>query len=409
MSNDATRFSEWWTQVGEAVGERWLGTGRQINSFDAVAAGVLFDHPVPTGDVAPSALSWLARGEVPHQHDVGSGFGQPALTVFEGDGFIVYLLFWFDETFAIHDHRFSGAFTILEGTSLQNVYEFEATQKLSQGIEFGVLRPTKVEIVRPGDVRRIYPGAGLIHSNIHFRYPTPTLSLVVRLLSGGDRPQRFYSHSGFAFAREPLSAVSGMRLQGLAAACRVSAETGAAYLQEILNDAPPDLVLRCLYLAAASGVLSDSEYLLKLTRASVLGSSDHVSSALVDFVHEVERSTLALAYLRRVRSLNDRALLSMVASGTDWELSSGVLQTLCPGLSVCGALWRLVSESIEYIQPSEPAGPCVLTHTASEYVRSRCSAAFDGMSSDVPGDVLTELVTHSIFGPLFQFVLDQGR
>src|SRR4051812_43756227 len=114
----------WWDGIGDAVAVAWRRVGNNLSDFAAIAEEVLHSRPAPEGSIAGPALSWLASPPFPEQHEPVAGFGQPAVTVYRGDGFMVVLLFWVHESVTIHDHRFVGAFSILDGASLHSRYDF---------------------------------------------------------------------------------------------------------------------------------------------------------------------------------------------------------------------------------------------------------------------------------------------
>jgi len=132
------------------------------------------------------------------QADIESCFGQPPVTVFRCESFYIDVLFWVDGTTAIHQHRFSGAFHVLEGSSLQSTYEFTPKRRYCDQLLTGDLRLLEVELLKKGDVRPIRSGAGLVHSLFHL--DRPSASVVVRTPSDAAAgPQYSYSRAGFAF------------------------------------------------------------------------------------------------------------------------------------------------------------------------------------------------------------------
>ena len=60
-------------------------------------------------------------------------FGDLPLTLARGNGFSIQLLLWTVGSTAIHTHSFSGAFTVLKGSSLHTLYQMETRQRLSAG------------------------------------------------------------------------------------------------------------------------------------------------------------------------------------------------------------------------------------------------------------------------------------
>jgi hypothetical protein len=395
---EVPQLGRWWTSLGDSIGSRWDAGGRDPADFPETAATVLAECTPPT-DLAVASLSWLAEAALPHQHDLGSGFGQPAVTVYRADDFIVYLLFWFDESTLIHDHRFSGAFTILEGKSLQNVYRFESPEQLAPEIQGGVLRCTKVEILSAGDVRLIPSGPALIHSNVHFGSP-PTLSLVARTLVSARDPQRSYAQSGLAWVNGERSPATTMRLQGFAASCRISPEAGAEFLRRVLVRAQPMEILD--FVATAVRYLGSSLYLDPLIAASCLGASETARQQVTGYARQLVVGFQALNELHAVVDSEDRLLLSMVAAGTDWEMASDALHQAIPHMDPRRALCHLVAGLLQRLAAARRPSACALSESARDFVTNRATGA-TGTPTDA---VYTELLTHRVFGSLFTFVLE---
>lgn len=110
--------------------------------------------------------------------DAGRRFSDLPVTVARGTGFSVDLLVWAAGTPAIHQHSFSGAFTVLQGSSIHAQFELETRGRIGDGMRLVTCRLTGAELLMPGDVRAIGPASGLTHSTFHL--DEPTVSLVVR-------------------------------------------------------------------------------------------------------------------------------------------------------------------------------------------------------------------------------------
>ena len=142
------------------------------------------------------------------QADIDSKFGQPAITVFRCEAFYIDVLFWVDGTTAIHQHRFSGAFHVMGGSSLQSRYRFTPKCAYSERLLYGTLDLLDVELLVKGDVRPIRAGAELVHALFHL--DRPSVSVVVR--TAGDELSRAticsYSRAGLAF--DPFAKTESM-------------------------------------------------------------------------------------------------------------------------------------------------------------------------------------------------------
>jgi len=108
-------------------------------------------------------------------------FGQPGVTLYHGREFVIDVYFWNNAVPAIHNHPFSGVFTLLRGHSIHSEYRFENVESLGPRAAAGTLRPAGLSLIREGDrVPFSKSGHALIHSLVHV--PNPTGSMVVRTI-----------------------------------------------------------------------------------------------------------------------------------------------------------------------------------------------------------------------------------
>jgi len=407
-TDESSHLHRWWGALGKDIASRWNRLGRRLEEFPEVAGEALERHGRPEAEVALPVLQWLADGQLPRQHERRTGFGQPAVTVFRDEGFSVDLLYWFDETISIHDHRFGGAFTIVEGQSLQLVYDFEPGEALSPGLSAGRLSCTRIETLHPGEVRLIPPGSGLVHSNVHFAFPAPTISLVVRTGSSGEEPQHFYSHGGLAFADREAPMETLKRLQGFGASCRISREAGVEFLGRVLRDAAPRDALD--YIGAATSYFGTGLYLDSLIAESPIGTSEETFGLVRRYVQQLQVSLAALVELTTLTDNESRLLLALLAAGADWEMTDDLLRQLRPAQEPMVTLCGLVLQVVEQAGASGRRSASSLSAEATHYLRAASSGAGGAPSVPCPEGVATELATHRLFGPLFRFALaDLGQ
>jgi hypothetical protein len=178
------------------VDELWRRRGGQPEAFAAVAMEALRARRpdrVLNGD---AVIDWtLSQRALPRQFSLHSLFGEPPLTLYWGERFVIELFFWLKPDLTIHDHMFSGAFAVLQGQSLHCEYDFEPGRDFEGKLHFGVLRPKLRELLRPGDVRAIAAGPGFIHGVWHLS--RPALTLLIRTHKEGET-QRNYWPTGLA-------------------------------------------------------------------------------------------------------------------------------------------------------------------------------------------------------------------
>lgn len=192
---------DFFDRLGTLIGQRWRARNCDELSFPDVALRALQDLPphqhVTMWEIAQRAIT---APQLPQQEDPDSKFGEPPLTVYNGRGFHIDVLFWADGIPAIHQHAFSGAFHVLQGSSLHTLWEFDALERIEMRLLLGRTQFKSVEVLTPGEVRPILPGKQMIHATFHLEHPSATI--VVRTTSEVEhRPQYSYLPPTIAFAQ----------------------------------------------------------------------------------------------------------------------------------------------------------------------------------------------------------------
>lgn len=195
-------------ELGLAILDRWQRSDFDGAAFPDIATTELSRRPPSSYVDSRDVIRWVHEAPtLVAQADIDSKFGQPAITVFRCEAFYVDVLFWVDGTTAIHQHRFSGAFHVLEGSSLQSTYRFTEARRYNERLLSGRLDLLQVELLTKGDVRPIRAGAELVHALFHL--DRPSVSVVVRTPSDElVGPQYSYSRAGLAF--DPFAKAEAM-------------------------------------------------------------------------------------------------------------------------------------------------------------------------------------------------------
>jgi hypothetical protein len=206
------QLSQLFEDIGTEIERSWSAAGDELAVFPDVASEVLRERR-PHGDVdVTDIVRWvLDTAELPKQRDVKAIFGEPPVSVYNGPTFEMQVLCWRAGTTAIHRHRFVGAFTVLEGTSLHTRYSFEPRQRISPSLQVGDVRLTHAELLDPGDVVPITPD--LKHNVFHLDEPSATL--VIRSTADGPEPQFDYFTPSVAFDPFHVDALIVRRVQVL--------------------------------------------------------------------------------------------------------------------------------------------------------------------------------------------------
>jgi len=227
-------------EIGHAMGttldKRWTRHGRTLDSLPDLALEVIArfepSHTITLEQVARD-VSAIA-GDLPRQHGAGNAhFGQPPLTLYHhpADGFFIELYLWSCVDMTIHDHPFTGAFTVLAGECQNDTFEFSQEQVFDD-LEVGALTQTRSETLGPGASLPITNERSFIHRNLHLG--TPSMTLVVRTLWDGCRGL-IYDEAGFAV--DPgMTPAAWKQLQFLEGLLRFDVEAARRYLLGLLAD-----------------------------------------------------------------------------------------------------------------------------------------------------------------------------
>lgn len=183
-------MNEFFTGLGRTVLTRWKERNFSLAAFPEIAVSALEERPPAEHvDVAALIREFLLNDEQPFQ--TSSGFGQPELVVYDDPRFYIQILFWLEGTTDIHQHMFSGAFHVLEGSSIHSLFEFENAQSISAHVRVGDLRIVNTQLLETGSTVPITSGQGYIHSLFHLDMPSATV--VVRTHTDpGTGPQFTY-------------------------------------------------------------------------------------------------------------------------------------------------------------------------------------------------------------------------
>ncbi len=193
---------DFFQKLGSLVTRLWKERDYDEEDFPEVASRGLSELPPDQHISLWDVTKWaLTCEQLPAQADLRAKFGQPPLTVYNGRDFRIEVLFWVQGVPAIHQHSFSGVFHVMHGSSLQCLWDFEATEELAIRLALGRVSLKKAELLRKGDSRPIVAGRQMIHSTFHL--DRPSLTVVVRTLGEIDKlPQYSYLPPTIAYAQD---------------------------------------------------------------------------------------------------------------------------------------------------------------------------------------------------------------
>ena len=179
-------------ELGDAILGAWRARDFDQQSFPDIAVSALRSARLSERIGAREILE-LAASDRPDMEPLQfePGFGDYQYVAYRHGRFYIEVLLWMNSTTSIHEHAFSGAFTLLEGSSVQAVYDFDEQERVNQNLRIGVLKARQVELLFAGDVVPIRAGRSLIHSAFHL--DDPTISIVARTVQDDEAlPQLDY-------------------------------------------------------------------------------------------------------------------------------------------------------------------------------------------------------------------------
>ncbi len=183
-------MDSFFTELGRTVLARWKEDNFSLPAFPGIAEAILTERP-PSQHIDLNLLirDFLLDDDQPSQS--ASGFGQPELIVFEHPRFYIQILFWLDGTTDIHQHEFSGAFHVMEGSSVHSHFAFRNPEPITAHFRLGDLELIDTRLLETGSTVPLVSGGACIHSLFHLDMPSVTV--VIRTQSDpGTGPQFTY-------------------------------------------------------------------------------------------------------------------------------------------------------------------------------------------------------------------------
>lgn len=161
----------------------WEKRGFTEECFTSVAHEALASFHDTDEVNATSIAEWLASSSQAHppQFSKSLEFGNPPVTLYIDDQFLIDAYFWMTAYTSIHNHKFTGAFKLISGETLECRFSYASSCKVSGSLDIGELVLRSAQVLHPGDVVGITAGDSLIHSTIHLS--TPSITLCVRTQS----------------------------------------------------------------------------------------------------------------------------------------------------------------------------------------------------------------------------------
>lgn len=232
--------------LGERIERAWLVHSYNEEAFPQLVLDELERDP-PLGQVeVADIIEWIfGPSQEFRQPNSGQLFGEPPVLLFQAPRFYIEALFWFSGTTDIHEHGFSGAFTVLAGSSVHSHWCFTPGRRINSRMLCGRLDRVTTEILRPGDMRPIHSGDRLIHQLFHL--DTPSITIVVRTyVDRNSLPQLTYLPPGLAIDPEDRDSLRLRRLILLEGMARGRLQGLEEYARKIAESADLETIFRAL-------------------------------------------------------------------------------------------------------------------------------------------------------------------
>jgi hypothetical protein len=187
---------EYFADLGSQIASTWDRHARRPSDFRAIAFECLQQRPPALHVTSDMVVDWVAdASELPPQPNLDSQFGQPPVTVFWHPRFHIEVLYWTSGTTTVHQHNFSGAFSVLGGSSIQCRYTFEGDGPPGAPLMSGRLSLRDTRLLDVGDTELISSGAELIHNVFHLGFPSITVVVRADADSSAGPQYRYYGPS----------------------------------------------------------------------------------------------------------------------------------------------------------------------------------------------------------------------
>lgn len=299
------------SELARSVSTRWARCRRAPTLFPRIAAEALCEMH-DRFDAKSLVRSVFARRALPAQTSLTEAFGEPPVTLYRASDFYIELLLWHSGTTGIHEHRFRGAFLVVEGASLETRYRFVERQHLGRGFAVGDLELAHTEVLGVGDVREILAHRRLIHSVFHLNSPSATLVVRTHAFRGIEWEYR-YPHVAIDPKHRPAHTTKRLQLLNL-----MARTDWGDYANAACEAIAREEVVGAFQIASRARLhLSRSQF----ARVATAMRRRHpaVAEPLLRVAEEERRKWLAISLRERVTEANVRFFLGLLISVPDRE------------------------------------------------------------------------------------------
>jgi hypothetical protein len=333
------------TALANRINVAWAKTNFDNLLFSKIALDALNQSSFLSSIDASSIIDWLAEtASVPKQAKLDESFGQPSLTLYSDERMHIDALFWHTAATGIHQHDFSGAFAVLEGSSMHCRYAF-AIENNHARMKIGRLQMEDWEILQSGETREIEDGDKLIHSLFHL--DAPTVSVVVRT-KAKESPSIEYVYHPPCFAIDPYPAneTISKQIQMLGLLLRLRSQKLLSVSITLLANSDLHTTFLILLFLRTRGIDDDAfDTLLELSTKRFGGLAQHLAVA----VQEQKRRQDILRLRSSVIDAQQRYLLATLLNLPDRCTIYAAIQKRDPASDPVDNVVACVSQISRYL------------------------------------------------------------
>lgn len=195
---------------------------------------------------------WLTTSSLPTQLNVYNNFGQPPVTLFHNESFVIDLYFWLYSDTSIHTHSFTGAFKVLYGKSQQDIYQAIEKKKYTNDISLNDINIIDSRVIKKGECQEITRGDQFCHRVLHL--DSPTITLCIRTINDKHIPQRHQFENGLSILKVELEETIYKQIFFYEYLLSQSQKMAKSFLNDIIEKSSPSLIMN-LFEAVLSGSL----------------------------------------------------------------------------------------------------------------------------------------------------------
>lgn len=314
--------------LGALIEQEWLKLSYDEEAFPRLAVNALEQSPPREKVEVVDIVDWLfGASHAFRQPSDRRLFGEPPIMLFQGPRFYIEALFWFSSTTDIHAHAFSGAFTVLGGSSVHSHWRFLPERTVNSRLLCGRLERLSSEVLRPGNVQPIRSGDRLIHQLFHLDLPSVTI--VVRTYHDVQHlPQYKYLPPGLAIDPEDVDGLRARRLLLLDRMARGQIEGLRRYASKLIESSDLETLY---YMFAALTHRKVDKTLLGTLYEEARQRHGEIIDLFMGVCEGERRTRIAAALRSKITDPEARFLLALLMLMPDRDAIYEAIQSRYPG------------------------------------------------------------------------------